>query len=1082
MIIQDKEKTLNIYRASAGSGKTHLLTGFYLKLLFVDDLLPETHSGQMKFSEVLAVTFTNKATAEMKGRIIEELYKLSITPRESHYWKDLEPSYNSNGKASEEETARRISEKATGLLIQILNEYSSFNISTIDSFFQKIVRSFARELNIPGNYEVELDANRVLDAAMSNFLDKLNSKEAPELFQWMMNFSQKRMDEGSGWDFRGELQKLAQKILSSEEYHAHSEAIRKFTSDKKQLTDYAKMLDQTVKDWRENIKKLAEAGQKLIKDWGLTAADFKWSGSGTISVFDRLLSEDYSMPGQRFTDGIEKPESIYKDKKTPLELKDKMREVMIAIQEMMSGPMYRDYQTALLIRVHFYELGILANIDKELTEYCNDENLMLLSSTTEMLSRLIENDDAPFIYEKTGTRIHSFMIDEFQDTSGMQWGNFMPLVSNALAEGYQNLIVGDVKQSIYRWRGGDWNLLDSEINDFEPTVQYQDKDSLKTNWRSLPAIVNFNNTFFPPLAEKMDELIGSDRICRIYGDVEQLLPAKKTETGAPQGLLKIDFLRPTDDEGIELPSPTKDDYILEAQQRLPEVIIELERNGYEAKDIAILCRKNNECKWAAEALLTYKHAHPDCPYCLDIISNEALLIASRPSVQAVVNLLRHLQTPDSPILSAISWSSYYQLEDLSTEESLKKYFAMPECERLFHPELAHRPLYEMTEELIGYLPEQARLRDEPFLQAFRDVVLDYTAKQSSDLSGFLDWWDTTGVKRSISTPEGQNAIMIMSVHKSKGLGMPAIVLPFATWSMDMDPKSDDIIWCEPKEGNFAQDILLPLPLKKELEDTIFKEDYIAEREKAVIDNVNTAYVAFTRAKEAMVILAPPPVDNGTDLKDCLGDYCHKQANADSLTVGPWLSEEEFEAADARYREKHQNKEEKPKEKKKVAKRNELPKITILHDPVKPDITAKERGTYIHLALQQIITADNAQQVITNLYLRGDIDPEIIAEEEMQQTIAHLLSIPKVRSWFQPNMQILNEMGMMNGKDKLQRADRVVIAPDGTVTIIDYKTGHNHNDYRTQVANYMATFRDMGFDKVEGYLLFIKDEKIVKVKE
>lgn len=1082
MITQDKERTLNIYRASAGSGKTHLLTGFYIKLLFVNDLLPETHSGEMKFGEVLAVTFTNKATAEMKGRIIEEIYQLSTQPTKSDYWEDLAPYYNSQGKATKEETARRIVVKASGLLVQILNEYSQFQISTIDSFFQKIVRSFARELNIPGNYEVELDANRVLDAAMSNFLDKLNSKDAPDLFGWMMNFSQKRMDEGSGWDFRSELQKLAQKVLSSEEYHAHSEAIRKFTSDKKQLTAYAQMLDKIVKDWREQVKKLAEAGKKIVNEWGLTPKDLKWSGVGTISVFDRILDDDYSQPGIRFTDGAENPATIFKSKEPAQALLDQMQQVMCDIMQMMTSDAYCYYQTALSIRVHFYELGILANIDRELTEYCNDQNVMLLSSTTEMLSRLIKDDDAPFIYEKTGTRVHSFMIDEFQDTSGMQWGNFKPLVSNALADGYQNLIVGDVKQSIYRWRGGDWNLLDSEINDYESAVQYQDTTSLRTNWRSLPAIVDFNNSFFPQLATKLDELINSQRISRIYSDVTQLLPAKRHEPGKPQGLLKIGFLHPTDAEGNELSKPTKEDLVAEAQRRLPEVIIELQRNGYEAKDIAILCRKNSECKWAAEALLNYKHKHPECPYCLDIISNEALLIASRPSVQAVVTLMHHLLTPESPILSAVAWSSYYQLEGMTTEESLIRYFDMSEAEQKFHPELAHRPLYEMTEELISHLPEKAQLRDAPFLQAFRDVVLDYTSKQSADLSGFLNWWETTGIKRSISTPDGQNAIMIMSVHKSKGLGMPAIVMPFATWAMDMEASSDDLIWCEPKEGPFAKQILLPLPVKKELAQTIFRDDYIAEREKAVIDNVNTAYVAFTRAKEAMVILAPPHTNKGTDLKDWLGAYCAEHGDAEGIAIGPWLDMEKWAEADARYRETHPQQHVHEEQKKATTENNELPKITILHDPAKPDITAKERGTYIHLALQQLITAEGAELVVKELYLRGSIDPEVISEEEMLYTIGHLLDIPKVRSWFTPDLQVLNEMGMMNSQGRLQRADRVILAPDGTVTVIDYKTGHDHNDYRSQVSNYMKTLRDLGFNRIEGYLLFVGNEKIIQVKE
>jgi len=1092
MIKQDKNLPLNIYRASAGSGKTHLLTGFYVKLLFVNESLPETHPGEMKFGEVLAVTFTNKATAEMKGRIIDEIYLLGKNPEESHYWEDIAPYYNSNGKASQEETVRRIKKKAQGLLVQILNEYSSFNISTIDSFFQKIVRSFARELNIPGNYDVELDADRVLDMAMSNFLDKLDDRQAPDLFEWMMSFSQKRMEEGVGWDFRNELLSLAKKVLSSEEYHSHSQAIRDFTNDKKRLRQYAKTLNEIQRNWRKRLVEIGEEGQNAMASGGLTASDFSGGAKSQLYHFERWAQGEEKKPTETFKGMAEDPSSWFAKKSPyasglPEETTQRIQKAMQNAVEHFDGEPYVNYKTAGAIRSHFYELGILANIDKELTEYCNEQNVMLLSSTTEMLSRLIENDDAPFIYEKTGTRIHSYMIDEFQDTSGMQWSNFKPLVSNALAEGYQNLIVGDVKQSIYRWRGGDWNLLDSEINRYESNHHYDDSESLRVNWRSKRNIVEFNNSFFPDLAKKLDEMIGSQRLSRIYSDVCQELSPKSSSPEAEQGRLKIRYLKPTDAEGNPLAKINKEDLIAEAQRQLPEVVIELQRNGYKASDIAILCRRNNECKWAAEALLSYKNEHKDCPWSLDIISNEALLIASRPTVQAIINLLRHLLNPESDILRVIAWSSYFQLGGLDTEQSLEQYFQLKEEERNFHPELAHRPLYELVEELIALLPAEQTKLDRPFLQAFRDEVLDYSSKQSSDLSGFISWWDETGKKRSISTPEGQDAILIMSVHKSKGLGMPAIVMPFATWEMDLNPRNDDIIWCEPKVEPFKQDILLPLPLKKELEETIFKEDYLAEREKAVIDNVNTAYVAFTRAKEAMVILVPPPSDKGTELKDWIGAYCKVKGDADGLTTGHWLNEEELLAADEQKRladEEAKAKKEKEKREQEDGDQEanrELPSISILHDPAKPDITAKERGTYIHLALQNIRTESTARQVISNLYLRGEIDSEIITESEMQKSIAQLLQMPEMKQWFAPNLKVLNEMGMMDESGNLQRADRVVIAPDGLVTVIDYKTGNDHRGYRAQVARYMKTLQEMGFERVEGYLLFIKDKKIVKVR-
>lgn len=1064
MIIQEKERPLNIYRASAGSGKTHLLTGFYIKLLFRNELCPETHSGEMKFSEILAVTFTNKATAEMKGRIIEELHLLSQRPRESHYWDDL-----TSGMADDAKTEAAIRKKATRLLVQVLNEYSQFNISTIDSFFQRIVRSFARELNIPGNYEVELDGDRVLDAAVSNFLDKLDQKQDPELFGWMESFSQKRIEEGSGWDFRSELMKLAKGVLQSEAYRAHSTSIREFTEDKKALRDYAQMLEKIQREWRDRWKELGQRGKKLLEENALLPADFKYSGSGSVSFFDKMAEGSTDKPSTRFINGAEDPETMWKKKGVSENLKQELQELMQEAIAHISGTEYRHYMTACAIRHHFYELGILANIDKEMIEYCNEQNFMLLSSTTEMLSRLIDKDDAPFIYEKTGSRIHAYMIDEFQDTSGMQWGNFKPLVSNALSEQYQNLIVGDVKQSIYRWRGGDWNLLDSEINDYEPLLHHDDSKTLTVNWRSNPAIVDFNNDFFPYLSQQLDGMLGTDRIARIYGDVEQQKAPPKVKEGKPKGLVHIGYLKPVDEEGELIEKPKKEDFIAEASRRLPEVVIELQKNGYRPKDIAILCRKNKECQWAAEALLKYKQEHPDCPYGMDIISGEALQISVRPCIQTLISLMRHLQNPESEILCTIAWSNYLQLTGLGSEESLEQYFAMEKGKRLFHPELAHRPLYEMTEELIGYLPEEARRRDDPFLQAFRDLVLEFAHRQSSDLAGFLDWWEQKGATKTITTPEGQDAILIMSVHKSKGLGMPAIVMPYASWGMDLDYSHGEILWCEPKEEPFAKEVLLPIKLEKQLEDTIFVEDFNRERQCAVIDNLNTAYVAFTRAKEAMVILTPYTDKAGTGLECWLRDYCISKEHPEGLTLGDWnrgIEAKEPEAAiEAQALEDSLED---------TLTANTLPRISILHDPEKPDVTAKERGTYIHAVLQEIRTADEAMEVIMKMYKRGDVDPSCISQEEMEQTIGTLLEREEVAAWFRPGLQVLNELTLMDRDGDMQRPDRIVIDETGKAIIIDYKTGAMHPGYRRQVKRYMRVLKDIGFKQVEGWLLFLKD--------
>ena len=1144
MIQQDTQHTLNIYRASAGSGKTHLLTGFYIKLLFDRQLLPMTHSGEMKFSEILAVTFTNKATAEMKDRIIQELFLLSTQPKESNYWEDIvapgTPKTDVKAQAD-------VSRKATQLLVQILNEYASFNISTIDSFFQKIVRSFARELNVPGNYEVELDANRVLDTAVSNVLDKLDDKTDAHLFGWMEEFMQKGVEDASGWDVRKALLNIARQVFESEVYRRHSQAIETFTEDHAAISHYAKMLRDEQRQWRDEHHKLAKAALDVIASHGLEAGDFKGKGNGTVKLLMRWADGSEEQPKKVMLDCAENPDNFFaKTKKKGEVLKSGVESVKEPLQQCVikcishvSGPDYIRYRTACAIREHFYELGIMASIAKEVNAYCNEQNIMLLSNTTDLLSRLIEKDDAPFIYEKTGTRIHSYMIDEFQDTSGMQWGNFKPLVSNSISEGYQNLIVGDVKQSIYRWRGGDWNLLNSEINSYEPAVHHDDSTSLRDNWRSLTAIIGFNNAFFPQLAAKLDSLLYDDcsLISGIYADVEQYYPQKKKKEhpDLPPGLVKIEFLQPAIGENGK-PLSNKQVMLDAAAQRLPEVIIKLEETGFEPRDIAILCREKDECSWAAEVLLRYKQEHKDSPWKFDIISNEALKLSSRPAIHTIISLMRHLQTPASPILCAIARTSLMQLEGMTADEALAHFFALRKEERPFHTELAHRPLYEMVEALITYLPQDVQQAEMPFLQGLRDHVLEFASRQGSDLAGFLEWWDEAGYKKSIATPEGQNAIQILTVHSSKGLGMPAVVMPFASWDLDLNTAHKELIWCQPTEGAFKCDVPLPLSLNEKLENTIFAPDFREERARALIDNINTVYVAFTRAKEALVILAPEPKKEdpekskktNTMLERWLKDFCDEHGDTFGCWQRPVKSEKkkqdkstdtpadkpaeqesnksaatpadnpaEQEPSKPAGQEPSKPAEQDPSQASSAAESSSptsqpaepalpsstasLPAIKVLHDPTKPDVTAKERGTYIHAVLQEIRTANDAAEVISRLYKRGDIDSQVISLADMSKTIRRLLSLPRVQPWFRPGLQVLNELSLVDNEGQLRRPDRVIIAPDGVVTVIDYKTGDRHAGYYKQVAAYMQALSDMGFSNVEGYIFYIKEEKIIKIR-
>lgn len=1087
----NRNKPLNIFRASAGSGKTHLLTGFYIKQLFLAELLPETHSGDMHFSEVLAVTFTNKATAEMKSRIIEELYLLSRNPKKSDYWEEI----SNHGQKAE----KAIKEKALGLLVQILNEYSSFNISTIDSFFQKIVRGFARELNVAGNYEIELDSKKVVEQAINSFLDKLDPKRNNALFEWMVRFSEKRGEEGESWDFRATLFELADKVLNSEVYRQHSKKIKEFTDDKKQLHAYEEMLGKIMRSWKDQLVKTGQKGLDLMAEYGAEKSEFRNNGSGTISFFQSWAKGEEKDPteGARFQEVINEPDKLFKNKSPRIgtELQKAIIEVMEMGNTLFSADLYCNYLTASFIQRDFYELGIIANIDEELRDYCNEQNIMLLNSATELLSKLIGPYDAPFVYEKTGTHLKSYMIDEFQDTSGMQWHNFMPLVSDTLSQGYHNLIVGDVKQSIYRWRGSDWGLLDHGLSSYEPALHNDNDKDLRTNWRSLPAIVEFNNQFFERVSEELSATVGTEQIKRIYKDVRQLLPSKRLESGKPLGLVHLEQLTPISQEGEKIPKPSKEDYLEEAKRQLPLQIIRLQEAGFAPGDIAILCRRKRECQLMAEALLQYKQEHPECPYPMDIVSGEALQLGSRPVIQTLVSMMQLLRNPASELQQAVTWSNYLQLQGNTSDEALSIFFKMDKEQRELLPQLTFRPLYELTEILISLLPEEIHIQEAPFLQAFRDIVLEFCRSKNADISAFLDWWETSGCTKTITTPEDMNAIQIMTIHKSKGLGMPAVIIPFASWDIDIDtsPLHHEIIWCEPKIEPFKQELLLPIKLDKKLAQTIFKEDFAEERLRSIIDNLNTAYVAFTRSKEAMILMVPGESKCETKLENLLLHFLQgKEASqpfasiGETLipldqqdkryTIGSWacrtsrtpavsassyvpisITQPDLSAQDA------------------------LPELSIMHSPLQKDTMAMRKGTYIHRVLQEMQYAEGFETIIDLLYKRGVIDPAVIGQQEMIQKISQILSIPEVKSWFEDGLTVLNEQTLMNVSGEQIRPDRVIIDGQGQATVIDYKTGSDHRGYRKQVKEYMMTLRSVGFKRVKGFLFFIKDERIVEVR-
>lgn len=1017
---------LNIFRASAGSGKTHKLTGFFLELMFNENL---------NFNEILAVTFTNKATAEMKERIIKELHTLTDTPEKSDYLKAL----SQNGKRNN----NYIKKVAQERLARILNDYAEFNISTIDSFFQRVVRDLARELNVAGGLEVELDNKTAIQEAVKRFLASLNEKENKEKLNWMIEYSNHTIENGSTWDFRNNLFDLAKSMLNSEDFKQYRNELEEFAGNREYIKAYSDRLKGIVKTWKEDLKNAAEQALKEIEKMEIKVTDFSGGRNSGMGILEKWANNDFSSNmSASFKDKAENRDRWFAAARRDLAGKDspKLQELLQLCVTLADekGERYRNYLTAKHILDNFHQLCIMADLDRHMKDYCDEEGIMILSSTPELLARLVQEDDAPFIYEKIGTKLKSYMIDEFQDTSKLQWTNFKPLLIDALGQGTQNLIVGDVKQSIYRWRGGDWRLLDHNIQKFKPEQQEVNDKDLRRNYRSEAAVVEFNNTFFESLAKSLDSACNTDQVSRIYASVAQDFSPFK-EVLASDGATRPGIV---DIKLFDVQKGEKD--IEVAMSMLPEQVRKLQEQGFALKDIAVLCRWNKECQAAAAALLQEG---------IDIISNEALVISTRPVIQAIISQLEFIMDPQSPVAKEVASHNMREIEA-----------------ELIMPENVQSSLYEVCQGIINTLPAHIQKAEEPFIEAFMDLVLDYTSKKNGSLRAFLEWWETSGKDKSVATSDEQDAVVIMTVHKSKGLGMPAVIVPLANWEMDIDNKHSNLIWCEPTVDPFITPckVHLPISTNKELENTIFAEEYAEERLCTIIDNVNTAYVAFTRAKQALVIMAPTPGSKASSLNVFLSDYTGGVSKTFGTMQGVKLPDHKgkpITATDSNVA------------KATPALSTSLPNLVLRHENTSE---ARQRGNMIHRALQDVIDTETMPEAVHRLYHCEILKEEDMPETEMLELLTQKLSQPAIAPWFANGNNVMNEMSLIDKDGSVHRPDRIIIKGNN-VTVIDYKTGGDHKGYRPQVSRYMRILKQMGFSKVSGYLWFIETDNIVEVQ-
>jgi len=1085
---------LNIYRASAGSGKTYRLTQDYIHLLF-DPHMERAHR------RILAVTFTNKATDEMKTRILKELHALS-QGESSDYREGLMSKFR-----MDEET---VNKKAKHILTTILHDYSSFSISTIDRFFQQVIRSFARDIGVHGGYNLELDNSSTLEQSVDNLFIDLSKDENKQLLQWLTAYAEERIEQSENWNMRGNIMELGKEIFKESYQHKAEDTNRKL-HEREFLTNYRKSLRDIKTGFEAKVKQTATIGLNLMAKNGLTHEDFSYK---TTTTFEKLLKGKLEI-SSRFISFADEVSNCYtkskpQDIKTAIEsaYQGGLQKCFIELVELFQTDIVI-YNSAIMVLKHINTLGILSDLAVQIKKLTDEQNTMLISDSNMLLNKIIDNSDTPFVYEKTGIHIDHFMIDEFQDTSVLQWQNFHPLLSNSLSSGKFNLVVGDVKQSIYRWRNSDWKLLDEKVlTDFRPEQLHE--ENLETNWRSDRNIVDFNNSFFRRAAQLLQTKLNENlkAVLPVYPGLEALTTKiehayanihQQTSPKAAIGRVKVCFIDREENE---------DGWKTESLNRLPGILEDLQDRGYRPADIALLVRTNSEEQDVIHKLLNYKTtSEAKIGYCYDIMGNEGLLIGAAASVRFVLGILQLFVNPTDSIQQTIVNYEYSRgKQNKSENEALNACFLQPVShENVFSSiftneenavlkEVIHSSLYDMVEQIISLFGVGEWHNEAVFIQAFQDVVFRYTTGKTADLNSFLTWWGKNGLKQCISTPDNQSAMRIMTVHKSKGLDFKVVILPFCDW--DLDSRMRNILWCEPTVAPFNELPLLPIEYGSKLGQSVFAENYFDEQMHLFIDSLNVAYVAFTRAKNELICMCPAPKKEVESL-DKINSISSLLTACFSVST-PGLDHEIISLSNSFNVE---------------TKQFELgePTRAIYHDKpttdinekvtVYPSVSSSDRlrirhqsldyllenqqltdsrlnyGIIMHDILRQITTKTDQPKAILDMVLSGRISVE--ESKIVEQEIQLFWDLPETENWFASDVRVLNETTILIPSGEQYRPDRIVIR-DKEATVVDYKFGDKEsNKYRQQVKRYMDLISEMGY-QTSGYVCYVSLKKVERV--
>ncbi len=1031
------QSLLKIYNASAGSGKTYTLVKEYLSIILQSN-------DYYSFSRILAITFTNKAAAEMKDRIIIALKEFSSTDP-----KDWETDLFKSICADLEIQPLQLNERAQKTLSRIIHQYSNFSVSTIDKFTHRLVRNFSQDLGLSSNFEVEMDADKLLNESVEVLLSKLGENQ--KITNSLVNYSLSKLDEDKSWNIGLDLANTA-KILLKEDHQGFIKQIKNHP-----IEDFTKLRKSIIKQQEEISKKLSEFNSSfysLINNNGIEKESF--SRKVLPGYFDKLIKEDLATIEIGVT--LEKqlnslefyPKKANEDQKAKIDLiGSQIKSLFEEANEYLNENKGRFILNKLILRT-ISSLTVINEIERELSLIKEENNILLNSEFNKIISDEIKNQPAPYIYERIGEKYHHYFIDEFQDTSVLQWNNLKPLIENQLSQSGNALIVGDSKQSIYRWRGGDPEqfMSLSSTGDYLPFQT----ENLETNYRSFKEIINFNNSFYQSAAKSFT----NETYKNLYSET-----TNQNFNDKENGFIEINLIennKNIDYNSIQL------DYIFNS-------ITELIKEGFKYEEITILVRNNKNGIQIAQHLIDNN---------IPIISKESLLLKNSIEIQVIEKILRIIHVENDYKTRAELIMQLYQNELFNIKTDLHSFInknvklnlheffnSLEEGGIEFDLDKARsKSLYDLVE----YCNRNLRLINEEhngYIQYFLDFIITYTSRNSNNLHEFLIHWDDKKEKESIVTPSESNAVQIMTIHKSKGLQFPVVILPYADWDAFSDRNAH--IWIPLNENKYENFNHFYVPVNKKLKDNLKSGKEILDKnyDQIQLDNLNVLYVATTRAVERLYV-----------------STLH-QKNTDKTSIAYYFNQYLDELGipkSEQFTYQSGNKNRKPKV-------SSLKQILPIHfysnewrsileiSKTAPKFwnteinSAIEYGNTVHHVLSLINYEKDATSTLKHLLLTGYIPSN--QYEEIQIKVNQIIKNKFLNKYFTDEYSIYNEREILFN-NKTYRPDRIAIK-DNKATIIDYKTGEINDKHKKQLNQYALALENLNYQVDDKLIVYIHDK-------